>query len=102
MTGVATRDRSCAAADRLLSALAAARDAFEREDAIAASAALDAVVTACAELDAAGARLGEETLAQARQLHLACATAALAAQVSLNEKLEQAAGARRAARAYGG
>jgi hypothetical protein len=91
-----------AAADRLVAALAAARDAFEQEDAITASAALDAVVTACAELDAARARLDEETLARARQLHLACATAALAAQASINEKLEQAAGARRAARAYGG
>lgn len=88
--------------DRLLSALAAARDAFDAGDALSATAALDDVVASCAELERAGARLDRGTLQDAIELHRACAEAALTAQVTLNEKLEQAAGARRATRAYAG
>lgn len=88
--------------DRLLVALAGARDAFAAHDPIVASGALDAVVAACAELEGAGVRLDAETLEHARALHRGCAMAALEAQRVLNEKLEQAGDARRAVRAYGG
>jgi hypothetical protein len=94
--------RARAAADRLLEALAAARDAFSAGDAVAASAALDGVLATAAEVDAAGTRLDGETLQHARLLHRDCAVAALAAQRTLNAKLEQAAGGRRASRAYAG
>jgi hypothetical protein len=90
------------ASGRLVVALAAARDALDVHDPIAASAALDDVVATCAEVERDGAGLDPETLAHARALHRACAVAALEAQRVLNEKLEQAGDARRAVRAYGG
>ena len=96
----ADRHAGADAAAHLLATLAAAREGFAAGDAIAASAELDGVVAACAALDAAGVRLDPDALRRARELHHACAVAALAAQVALNEKLEQAAGARRAVRAY--
>jgi len=94
--------RARAAADRLLGALAAARDAFSAADAVAASAALDGVLAAAAELEAAGARVDDETLQHAHLLHRSCAVAALEAQRVLNGRLDRAAGGRRASRAYAG
>ena len=98
MSGIDQHER--AASDRLLGALARSRDAFTGGDAVSASAALDDVLAACAELEHLGARLDHEAMQHALELHRACAVAALETQRALSEKLEQAAGGRRAARAY--
>jgi hypothetical protein len=91
-----------AAASALLAGLADAERAFAAGDVVAASALLDGVVSACATLEAAGVRLDAVTLSRAREVHHACAAAALAAGERLAAALEAAGTARRAVQAYAG
>jgi hypothetical protein len=85
----------------LLDGLAAAERALAEGDPIAASAALDRVVAACATLEHGGVRLDVATLSEATRLHAACGAAARHAARQLDGEMQSAGVARRAATAYG-
>jgi hypothetical protein len=84
----------------LLDGLAAAGRALADGDPVAASAALDVVVAACATLEHQGVRLDAATLREAMQLQQACEQAGAALSRELGAELQSAGVARRAASAY--
>ncbi len=85
---------------QLAQALAQAAQALERGDPILAATVLEEAARVCAAAAASGARLEGAALAEARELHARCGTAAQRAAERLEKFLADAGCARRAVAAY--